>query len=105
MAAVSLEQIAVDASFAVWGKAATYVPPGGGAPIPCTVIRDLRDREMSGLNGRPFLQRMLIEVRSSEVPAPAKGGTFIVNGSSYSIESDPESDDPERLVWRCTVRP
>ena len=105
MTAVSLEQIAVDASFAVWGKAATYVPPGGGAPIHCTVIRDLRDREMSGLNGRPFLQRMLIEVRSSEVPAPAKGGTFIVNGSSYSIESDPESDDPERLVWRCTVRP
>ena len=105
MTAVSLEQIAVDASFAVWGKAATYVPPSGGAPIPCTVIRDLRDREMSGLNGRPFLQRMLIDVRSSDIPAPAKGGIFIVDGSSFSVESDPESDDPERLVWRCTVRP
>ena len=105
MTFTSLEQLAVDASFAVWGKGATYLPPGGGVSIPCTVIRDLRDREMNGLNGRPFLQRMLIEVRSSDIAAPAKGGTFIVDGSSFSIESDPESGDPERLVWRCTVRP
>src|SRR3954470_23918401 len=105
MTLTSLEQLTVDASFAVWGKAATYLPSGGGVAIPCMVIRDFRDREMDGLNGRPFLQRMLIEVRSSEVAAPAKGGTFIVDGSSFSIESDPESGDPERLVWRCTVRP
>jgi hypothetical protein len=48
---------------------------------------------------------MLIEVRSSDIPAPVKGGSFIVDGSSFSIESDPESGDPERLLWRCTVRP
>lgn len=48
---------------------------------------------------------MLIEVRSSDIAAPAKGGTFIVDGSAFSIESDPESGDPERLVWRCTVKP
>jgi hypothetical protein len=105
MTFTNLEQLAVDASFAAWGKGATYLSPGGGISIPCTVIRDLRDREMNGLTGRPFLQRMLIEVRSSEVAAPAKGGTFIVDGSSFSIEGDPESGDPERLVWRCTVRP
>jgi hypothetical protein len=102
--AVGLEQIAVDASFAVWGKAATYVPPGGGAPIPCTVIRDVRDRAMSGLKGRPVMEGVVIEVRRSEIAAPARGGTFIIDGSSFSIESDPESDDPERLVWNCTVR-
>jgi hypothetical protein len=105
MTVTSLEQLAIDASFAVWGKAATYLPPNGAAAIPCTVIKDLRDRELNGLNGRPFLQRMLIEVRSSDIAAPAKGGTFIVEGSSFSIESDPESGEPERLVWRCTVRP
>jgi hypothetical protein len=48
---------------------------------------------------------MLIEVRSSDISAPTKGGIFIVDGSSFSIEGDPESGDPERLVWRCTVRP
>jgi hypothetical protein len=101
---VSLEQIAVDASFAVWGKAATYVPPGGGAPTPCSVIRNLRDREMTGLNGRPLMQGAVIEVRRSEVAVPAKGGMFIVDGTSFSIASDPESNDPDRLVWTCTVR-
>jgi hypothetical protein len=101
---VSLEQIVVDASFAVWGRAATYVPPGEEVPIPCAVIRNLRDREMTGLNGRPLMQGAAIEVRRSEVAAPAKGGTFIVDSKSFSIESDPQSNDPDRLVWTCTVR-
>lgn len=102
---MSLEQIAVDASFAVWGKAASYVPPGGGAPVPCTVIRDIRDRAMSGLKGRPVMQGVVIEVRKSEIAAPARSGTFIIDGSSFLIESDPRSDDSERLVWICTVTP
>ena len=100
---MSLEQIVVDASFAVWGRLATYASPDGGVPTPCSVIRNLRDREMTGLNGRPLMQGTVIEVRRSEVAAPAKGGIFIVDGASFSIESDPESNDPDRLVWVCTV--
>jgi hypothetical protein len=104
MIAMSLERIAVDASFAIWGKAASYLPPGGGgAPTPCIVIRDARDRTMTGLTGRPVMQGTVIEVRRSEIAAPAKGGTFAIDGSSFSIEGDPESEDPERLVWRCVV--
>jgi hypothetical protein len=94
----------VDAGFVVWGRAATYVPPGGEVPIPCTVIRNLRDREMAGLNGRPVMQGILFEVRRSDIANPAKGGTFVIDGSSFSIASDPESNDPDRLVWTCTVQ-
>jgi hypothetical protein len=50
------------------------------------------------------MQGAAIEVRRSEVAAPAKGGTFIVDSKSFSIESDPQSNDPDRLVWTCTVR-
>jgi hypothetical protein len=104
---VSLEQIAVDASFAVWGKAATYVSPAGGTPTPCTVIRNVRDRQLSNLNGRPIMQGTVIEVRKSEVGAPARGGifTFADDGAAFAIISDPEAQDPERLVWICTVAP
>jgi hypothetical protein len=107
MTAASLEQIAVDASFAVWGKAATYVPPGGGVPTPCTVIRNVRDREMTGFSGRPIMRGTIIEVRKSEVGAPARGGvfTFAEDGTAFAIISDPEAQDPERLVWTCTVAP
>jgi hypothetical protein len=107
MIAASLEQIAVDASFAVWGKAATYVPPGGGVPTPCTVIRNVRDREMTGLSGRPIMQGTVIEVRKAEIGAPARGGvfTFADDGAAFAIISDPQAQDPERLVWTCTVAP
>ena len=107
MTAASLEQIAVDATFAVWGKAATYVPPGGGVPTPCTVIRNARDREMTGFNGRPIMTGTVIEVRKSEVGAPARGGvfTFADNGAAFAIISDPQAQVPERLVWTCTVAP
>jgi hypothetical protein len=107
MTAASLEQIAVDASFAVWGKAATYVPPGGGVPTPCTVIRNVRDREITGFNGRPIMQGTVIEVRKSEVGAPARGGVFMFadDGAAFAIISDPQVQDPERLVWICTVAP
>jgi hypothetical protein len=108
MTAASLEQIAVDATFAVWGKAATYVPPGGiGVPTPCTVIRNVRDREMTGFNGRPIMRGTIIEVRKSEVGTPARGGafTFADDGASFTIISDPQAQDPDRLVWTCTVAP
>jgi hypothetical protein len=50
------------------------------------------------------MQGAVIEVRRSEVAAPGKGGTFTIDGSSFSVASDPESNDPDRLVWTCTVR-
>jgi hypothetical protein len=106
MTAASLEQIAVDATFAVWGKAAIYAPPGGEAPISCIAIRHIGDRRITGLSGRPVMSGAIIEVRRSEVAAPAKGGifTFIENGAAFQVVSDPEAADPERLVWACSAQ-
>jgi len=98
------ETLAVDAVFAAFGKAATYTPPGGGAATACTVIKDARDREPSGFSGRPILQGTVIEVRKSEIAAPAKGGAFVVGAENLVIKSDPEAEDPDRLVWTCTVK-
>jgi hypothetical protein len=53
-----------------------YTPPGGGPAIACTVILDARDRELEFGRGAAIMQGQILQVRRSELPAPAKGGTF-----------------------------
>jgi hypothetical protein len=90
--------------FEVFGVAAAYTSPGGGSPVPCTVILDSRDRELEFGRGAPVIQGQVLQVRRSELPAPAKGGTFAVGSATLTVLDDPRSDDPDRHVWRMTVR-
>jgi hypothetical protein len=90
--------------FEVFGIAATYTPPGGGPSAGCTIIIDSRDRELEFGRGSAFMQGQALQVRRSELLAPAKGGTFAVGSATLTVLDDPRSDDPDRQVWRMTVR-
>jgi hypothetical protein len=90
--------------FEVFGIAATYTPPGGGSAIACTVILDARDRDLEFGRGAALMQGQTLQVRRSELPAPAKGGTFMISSSTLIVLDDPRCDDPDRHVWRMTVR-
>jgi hypothetical protein len=90
--------------FEVFGVAATYTPPDGGSSAGCAVILDTRDRELEFGRGSPVMQGQVLQVRRSELSAPAKGGTFAVGSASLTVLDDPRSDDPDRHVWRMTVR-
>jgi hypothetical protein len=83
--------------FEAFGLAATYTPPG-------SVILDSRDRELEFGRGSPVMQGQVLQVRRSELLAPAKGGTFAVGSATLTVLDDPRSDDPDRHVWRMTVR-
>lgn len=99
----SFATIAIDASFAQFGKAAVYTPRGGGNPLACRVIVDRADRDLNVDVGNLFSEGNTIEVRAAEVASPERGGTFLVDGSTYSVQSDPKSSDPDRLVFVCAV--
>ena len=95
--------------FEVFGVPATYTPPGGGEPVPCTIIRNRADRELSFGTGKPMAAGDRIEVRAAEV-TPAAGGTFVIGegdgAEMVRVVGDPivADHDPYRLAWLCTVR-
>lgn len=94
---------AVDQTFAEFGHAATYTAIDGN-PAPCTIIVDLRDAGSRPDDGRPIAGQITIEVRLSEIAAPAQGGifSFSVNGAARSatVMNRPQLDDEEGLVWK-----
>jgi hypothetical protein len=104
----TLGQLAIDAVFSQFGKAATYTPPpsnrtfGNGA-IDCTVIIDRADREIDHGVSRLVRQGVVIEVRASEIATVERGGAFVVGDDAFQVMDAPERQDPERLIWSCTV--
>lgn len=94
-----LAATAASETFRVFGRAATYTPPGGGTPVACTAVLDLREEGARAEDGRPPAGQVTIEVRKSEVAAPAVGGTFAIDGRSYEVQSRPLPRDAGGLVW------
>lgn len=99
-------QRTIDAVFRTNGMAANYSPPGGGSTTPCTIMRAAPDEELGGnFHGAPFMQADKVAVRTVEVLAPVKDGTFtlVEGGDVITILSDPRSRDDFGLVWTMTV--
>jgi hypothetical protein len=87
-----------------FGVAAVYSPPGGGTGMPCTLLMGTQDRAIGATLGRPIAKGIEACVRAAELPAPAKGGTFVVDGQTLTIQGDPRTDDAERRIWTFTLR-
>lgn len=89
--------------YAVFGKLAAYIPPGGGAAVPCTIQVDKRDLGARPDDGRPLAGQVTIKVRASEIATPARGGTFTLDategGAVYVVANRPQLLDPNRDEW------
>lgn len=96
---------AIDAAYLAWGKAASYLPPGGGSAVPCTVLLDVRDSSARPEDGSPPAGQSWIEVRAKEVAAPLAGGTFTITigGKVYEISSRPLPTDADGYAWKMWV--
>lgn len=98
---------AIDIAFEMNGLRATYVPPGGGAALPCLVMRDKRDIDADAGDGRPPSGQDALLVRASEIAAPAHRGSFTLSpedgGNVLSIVNRPQPSDVNGFVWRMWV--
>jgi hypothetical protein len=103
---------AIDAIFADpnFVLAAQYTAPGGGSPVSCSIVLDKRDIGSRPDDGRPVAGQVTIEVRKSELAAPAKGGQFtpgtiqagvFVSGpTTYTVMNRPAVEDEDGLIWK-----
>ena len=101
--ASDVAQLAVDDTYAEFGTAAVYTPASGPA-VACTILPDLRDPSARPDDGRPTIGQADIEVRKSEVIAPAVGDSFTFNGRTVTVANRPIISDEEGLVWKMWVR-
>lgn len=99
--------LAVNAAFIARGEAATYVPPGGGAATPCRVYVD-RAAEVAASDGStPRRGQVAIDVRRSEIAAPANKGVFTLtaSGETFTVNSIPKAQDSAGFVWTMMAVP
>src|SRR5690606_14390589 len=73
---------------------------GAGAGIPVRVILRRPDEVVGFGDSRAVLPSVLIDVRRSDVAAPAAGDTVEIAGAVYEIIAAPVADSLG-LVWTC----
>jgi len=79
---------------------AIYTPPEGEG-VACRIMLRRPDETVEFGGSKLVVGSVLIEVRTSEIATPAKGGTFTVGDTTYAISAVPRRPDPDRLMWRC----
>jgi hypothetical protein len=93
----------VDAQFDLWGAAATYTPPGGGAGVPCVVIVGKPDQVYDTGGLQLVRSATVVRVRSRDLPSPAENGVFTVGSSVHRVLGQPLRGGPANLVWTAAA--
>jgi hypothetical protein len=75
---------------------------GAGAGISVKVVTRRPDQVVGFGDSRAVLPTMLIDVRRSEVSAPATGDTVEIESEMFDVIATPTIDSL-RLVWTCEV--
>ena len=101
--AENLAAAAIDATYAVHGRDASYAGPGGGASGACRVLFDIRDQDAKPEDGTPLAGQAWIEVRAKEIALPATGGAFTLGAKVWNVTSRPIAADADGLSWKMWV--
>jgi hypothetical protein len=98
---------AIDALFTDPNLSVDAIYCAGGGEAPGTTVRAIvRQPDRIGNFGgtRIAAATLVIDVRVSEVAAPAEGDTIEMSGTVYVIQGEPIRD-AERLVWTIEGAP
>ena len=98
--------IAIDALFADpnLGVDAIYRTGGSGEAITLRAIVRQPDRVGTFGETRIATETTIIDIRTSDINAPAEGDTIEMSGTVYIIQGAPIRDT-ERLIWTIEARP
>ena len=103
---MSVFAAATDALFADpnLGVNAIYCPGGSGEAITLRAIVRQPDRIGNFGETRIATETTLVDIRTSDIAAPAESGTIEMDGTVYAIQGEPIRD-AERLIWTIEARP
>ena len=85
------------------GMDAVYRAGGADPGVPVRVIVRQPDRIGAFGETRIVTGTLVIDIRVSEIAAPAEGDTIEVDGTVYVIQGEPIRD-AERLIWTTEAR-
>jgi hypothetical protein len=85
------------------GVDAIYRTGGSGEAITLRAIVRQPDRVGTFGETRIATETTLVDIRTSDIPAPAEGDTIEMHGTIYVIQGEPIRD-AERLVWTIEAR-
>jgi hypothetical protein len=85
------------------GVNAIYRAGGSGEAIPLRAIVRQPDRVGTFGETRIATETTIVDIRTSDINAPAEGNTIEMNGTVYFIQGEPIRD-AERLVWTIEAR-
>lgn len=81
-------------------RSAIWRAGGAGTGVAARAVIRRPDQVVGFGDSRAILPTMLIEVRRSEVAAPAAGDTVEINGETFAIIATPTIDSLG-LIWTC----
>ncbi|TWB15600.1 head-tail joining protein [Nitrospirillum bahiense] len=98
--------VALDALYADPNMACDGVyTPDGGAPVAVRVVWAQPDRDFSSSNGGGVTARATIaRIRTSELPAAARGAALVVDGVPYQVDK-PTQPGKRRREWHLELSP
>ena len=104
--AASAFATAIDVLFADPNLGVNAIYRAGGGEAPGTTVKAIvRQPDRIGTFGetRIATATTIVDIRTSEVAAPAEGDTIERNGTVYVVQGKPIRD-AERLVWMIEAR-
>jgi hypothetical protein len=91
---VDFDALVLGPSYAILGTTATYTPVGGPA-VSITVIDQTKGEEiMTDAAAGISATVPTVHARESDIADPAEGGTILVNGTTWIIESSIPAPGP-----------
>jgi hypothetical protein len=101
---MSIFEQVIAQNFFVMGEDAVYTPADTGEPLNIKVMASRPD-EVFTFQSTPVLSETgIFEIQVSDIPNPQEGDTLQYKGKTYIVQGDPQSNDPDRLIWRLNTR-
>lgn len=77
---------------------------GAGEAVPVRVMRRSPDEVSEFGASQLFSETTRVDVRTWEMPEPARGDELEIAGEAFIVQGEPQRDS-ERLTWTLDLRP